>query len=366
MASLTFGGAQISRPGSYSVTDSTGMVVTNSGSFRTLAFIGVAPNLKAGTDVSKPLYFNTQTTKDAAATLGSGDLLTHMNKAWAHGADIIAVSVVTAAATTPTDAEWQTAVDRLNKSFVDGIVPISTTGAIIAKVHTHCITMSGVLNKRERRGFYGHAKGATVATVTALATSANTGRGMIATPAVYDYDATGAKVLFDSTLLAAAYAGLWASKEPQDPITYDYVNIAGVETEYEAADITTLLGAGIAPVEVTRSGYRIVQGRTCSPSLDVTEQELSVNTLKDVMSYQLRHSLEIKHVGNAGVAGIEQTIYNDAVSIIKGFRDTNKYITDYVTDSIKVIKNGTSFSVEWEGKPTLPINNFLITSHFTL
>jgi hypothetical protein len=366
MATITFAGAQITRPGSYSTVDSSSMVVSDSGSFRALAFIGVAPLLKAGTDVTKPLVFNSQTVRDAQTIIGAGDLLTHMNKAWQHGADLIYVSVVTPAAATPTDAEWQTAVDRLNKSFVDGVVPISSAASIIAKVHTHCITMSSTVNRKERRGFYGHAKGATVSTVTGLVTNANTGRAVIATPAVYDFDAAGNKVLFESTLLAAAYAGTWAGKAAQDPITYDYVTFAGLEVEYEAADITTLLTAGVAPVEVTRQGYRIVQGRTASPSADVTEQELSASTLKDTMSRTLRDTLEAKHVGNAGVPGIDQTIYNDAVSIIKGFRDVDKYITDYVADSITVVKTGTAFTVEWEGKPTLPINNFLITSHFTL
>lgn len=364
---ITFGGAQISRPGAYSVVDTKGMVVSSAGSFRSLAFIGLAGTLKAGTDVSKPLVFNSQTTKEAREILGDGELIRHMDKAWQHGADLIYVSVVTAAIpAAPTDAEWQTAVDRLNKTFVDGVVPVTSTGGIMAKVATHCTTMSGTLNRRERRGFYGHAKGLAVEAITTLATSVNTGRALLASPAVYDYDASGAKTLYDSSLLAAAYAGLWAGKDPQDPITYDYVQFAGVETEYEATDISTLLDAGVAVTEVTRKGFRIVQGRTCSASEDVSEQELSVATLKDVMSQDLREFLEEKHVGQAGVAGIETTIYNDAVSRIKEYRDREQWISDYVSDSIKVVKNGTAFSVDWEGKPTLPINNFLISSHFTL
>lgn len=363
---ISFGGAQITRPGSYSVVDSTGMVVATSGSFRTLAFVGVAPALKVGTDDTKVLYFNTQSTKDARDTLGAGDLITHMETAWKHGADLIAVSIVKPAAATPTDAEWQTAVDRLNKTFVDGVVPVNATGAIITKVHTHCITMSSTLNRRERRGFYGHPKGATTAAIQTLVAGANTGRAVIASPAVYAYDASGAKVLYDSTLLAAAMAGLWAGKNPQDPITYDYVQFAGVEVEYEAADISTLLGAGVAVVEVTRKGFRIVQGRTASASTDLTEQELSVSTLKDTMSRDLRDYLEEKHVGQAGVAGIEITIYNDAVSRIKEYKEKELWISDYVPTSIKVVKSGTGFYVDWEGKPTLPINNFFLTSHFTL
>ena len=84
------------------------------------------------------------------------------------------------------------------------------------------------------------------------------------------------------------------------------------------------------------------------------------------MSQDLRDFLEEKHVGNAGVAGIEQTIYNDAVSRIKSYKEREQWISDYVADSITVVKSGTAFYVDWEGSPTLPINNFLITSHFTI
>jgi hypothetical protein len=127
-----------------------------------------------------------------------------------------------------------------------------------------------------------------------------------------------------------------------------------------------LLDAGVAVVESTRKGFRIVQGKTASSSSDLTEQELSVNTLKDMMSQDMRDYLEEKHVGTAGVEGIELTIYNDAISRINYYKDEQKWISGYVQKSVKVVKDGTSFYVDWEGSPTLPINNFFITSHFTL
>lgn len=362
----SFGGAQITRPGSYSVVDSSAMVVSEVGSFKSLAFIGVAPSLKAGTDTSQILYFNTESTKQASDILGEGDLLRHMQIAWKHGADLLAVSIITPIGAEPTDAEWQTAIDRLNKSFVDGVIPITTSGAIIAKVHTHCTTMSSVLNRRERRGFYGHAKSLGVSGIQTLVASANTGRALFASPAPYDFDSAGNKVLYDATLMAAAMAGLWAGKNAQDPITYDYVQFPGLEVEYEATDVSTLLDAGVAVVESTRKGFRIVQGKTASSSSDLTEQELSVNTLKDMMSQDMRDYLEEKHVGTAGVEGIELTIYNDAISRINYYKDEQKWISGYVQKSVKVVKDGTSFYVDWEGSPTLPINNFFITSHFTL
>jgi hypothetical protein len=83
------------------------------------------------------------------------------------------------------------------------------------------------------------------------------------------------------------------------------------------------------------------------------------------MSRNIRDFFEDKYVGQAGVAGIETTIYNDLVSILEGFKKQG-WISAYVKESVNVTRNGTAFYLEWEGTPTLPINNFLITSHFKL
>ena len=236
----------------------------------------------------------------------------------------------------------------------------------MVKMDAHITNMSTVKNRKERRGFYGHENYATVADLVDLKMALNNERAFIASPGVYIYGESGDKELRSSVLMAAADAGLWSSKEPQDPITYDYVKFAGLEKHYNAVEIEQLLEAGIAVTEFVKGrGYRIVQGITTDTGLDLSKNELSVSTLKDVMSINLRNFLEEKYVGQAAVKGIEITIYNDVVTMIGKFEKAG-WISGYVADSIKVVQDGTTFYVDWEGKPTLPINNFLITSHFTL
>lgn len=360
--SISFGGQQIKRPGAYSVVDTSGMTPITLGAFNVLAYVGKAPNVLAPLDTSKVLYYNSP--KLAKQDLVDGTLLEAMNVAWGHGADLIAVTIVSG----ETDDDWQTAIDRLETEFVDGVVPVTTEPAIQMKVDAHITNASTVKNRMERRGFYGHPAGASVADISTLRTSLANERAVVASPAVKTFDAEGEAVTHSlgSVLLASAYAGKWASKEPQDPLTYDYVKFAGLEKQYNSTEIEELLENGIAVTEVVRGkGFRIVQAITTSTSEDLTKRELSVSTLKDVMSKNLRETLEEKHVGNAGVAGIEVTIYNDAVTIIEGFLK-NGWISDYVRESVNVEQHGTSFTVDWEGKPTLPINNFFITSSFTL
>jgi len=364
---ISFGGASIKRPGSYSTVDTSNMIPISLGAFNVLAAIGVASpssTVSPGTVV----YFNSPA--DAKAALGSNALLDHMNIAWAHGADLIGVSVVAVddevTPVVPTDVQWQAAIDLLEKEFIDGIILATDTAAIQTKVQTHITAMSTTKSRRERRAFYGHTTGLATSAVVALQTAINTEYAMLATPGVYYPDATGAQVLQSSTYLAAAYAGMWAGQNPEEPLTYKYVRFSNIEKIYSDTDIETLLESGIAPVEVVRGkGYRIVQGVTCSTSEDLTQNELSVSTLKVTMSRNLRDFFEEKYIGKAGVANIEISMYADAIAMIEGFLKLG-WISSYIKESVRITKYGTQFSLDWEGSPTLPINNFLITSHFTL
>jgi hypothetical protein len=298
----------------------------------------------------------------AKLALGNCEALDLMSICWQYGADLILFSPVDA---TATDADWQEAIDLLQTQAVDGVLVANNSASINAKLQVHCDTMSTILNRRERRAFVGHATGLALQAVLALQTF-NDELVVMATPGVYVFDANGNKVLKGSQYLASAYAGLWAGKPSKDPITYDYVKFPGIEKEYLGEEINTLLGSGVAPVEYVKSkGYRIVQGLTTSNSSDLTKNELSVSTEKMHMNVAIRDFMEDKYVGKAGVDGIEITMYNDLVTLIEGFLKAG-LISSYVKDSVSIVKNGTAFRSQWQGIPTLPINNFLLTSHFTL
>lgn len=315
----------------------------------------------SGTPVGSVSYFNDPTF--AKAKIAPCELLDLMLIEWGHGADLIGVSPVASAGQ---DADWQNAIDILTVEPIDGICLASVASAIQAKVDTHCTLMSSVKNRRERRGFYGHTTGLSVSAITALQTSLNSELAQIASPEPYVFDSTGTKVLKPSNYLASAYAGIWASQESQEPITFKYVKFPGLGKIYSGDEIEELLAGHIAPTEYVRNeGFRIVQGVTCSASADLTMQELSVSSVKVEMSQSNRSYFEKKYVGKAGVAGIEVTIYNDYITQI-GLFIKKGLITDCVWDTVKVLKSGTSFIMEAEMVPTLPINNFLFTSHLSL
>ena len=386
-----------------------------------------APN--PAMDPTKVAYFNQP--GDARSAIGDSELMDCLDVAWRHGADLIGVSAVvptgTAAAWQPshayslndyvvptvtnehmykvtaagtcgsseptwpttsggtvvssgatftevgapaalvTDANWQTAIDRLETEDVDCLVPVTTAVAIHTKVMTHVGAMSTVNARMERRALYGHATGMSISDIVTLQATYNSERALLVTPGVYVYDSSGNMVLKASHFTASALAGIWASQEPQEPLTYKYIiGFAGLEKRYKSTEITTLLAGHVAPIEyVKNKGYRIVQGLTTSSSPDISQNEWSVSVLKDVMSKNLRSHFEDKFVGKAGVRGIEVTIYNDLITELEGFIK-NGWISEYMKDSVRVVKDATSFYLDYEAKPTLPINNILITSHFTL
>lgn len=366
---LYFGGQQIKRPGAYSIVDTANMVPVQVGAFNVLCFIGAPGTV---TEPAKALptdrvsYFNQPSL--ARIAIGSCDLMDAMDTAWRHGADLIAVSPVKGTGTSGAivDADWQTAIDRLETEEVDCIIPVTTAAAIHTKVDTHVTAMSTIKSRKERRAIYGHTTGLSVDAIIALQAGYSSERAMLATPGVYMYNDAGEKVLRSSMFLASAYAGIWASQEPQEPITYKYVKFPSLEKAYTAVEIEQLLDGHIAVTESVRNkGFRIVQGVTTSSSADLTKNEWSVSVLKDVMSKNLRNHFEEKFVGKAGVKGIEITIYNDLITLLEKFIK-NGWLTGYVPESVRVIKEATSFYLEYEGSPTLPINNILITSHFTL
>ncbi|MEC0169914.1 phage tail sheath subtilisin-like domain-containing protein [Paenibacillus graminis] len=362
---ISFGGVTIKRPGAYSTVDSSGMVPVTLGSLKVLAVIGqlgTGATIAAGTIA----YFNDP--KLAASAVGQGEMLEVMNVAWRHGADLIAVSAaaVTAPATAPTDAEWQAAIDLLQPEEVSGIIPLTTQAAVWAKVDTHITLMSSTKNRKRRRAFYGHATGTSIADIKTAAAAIPGERGLLATPCPLVADSAGNKVAKPGYYMAAAIAGLWAGQESQQPVTYKLVKFDGLEKVYIGQEIETLLEAHVCPVESVKNvGFRIVQGVTLSASEDLTQSELSVSTLKDDMSANLESFFETRYVGTPAIKGIEVIIYNDLITLIQGF-EKNGWISGFIPESLKVTRNGTVFTLEWEGIPTLPINNFLITSHFTL
>lgn len=372
---ISFGGIQIKRPGSYSVVSTETNTIKNSGGFKILAVVGRVgtDTTITGDDLNKVHAFNSPSdarTKVGAisSTHNEEDTLLVMNAAWDNGADLILFSPLPHSSNV-TDANWQTAIDRLELQPVDAIIPVTTAEGIIAKIKTHVNTMSNTTNRKERRAFIGHDTTSTNSQILGIATTQNSERVVLASPAVVVKKIDNTTATKPSYILAGAYAGKWASQGYQENLTYKYINtgtITDLATKHTSTAIIDFVDGKVAVSEfVYGKGLRIVKGVTTSSDTDITKTELSIASLVDFMSKDIREYFEDNFVGIPAVAGIESSVYVQVISKIEEYLK-NGYISGYDAKKVSATRSDSIITITWEATPTIPVNNFLITSTFTL
>ncbi len=272
----------------------------------------------------------------------------------------------------PVQSDWETCVDLLRTEGIQGVIPVTEDAAVHVYTLDHAIEMSQLKIKKERRIFVGHDLGETVSDITTRAGNLNNHRALLVTPGIMRHNANGEVVTLPSVYTACAIAGMWVGAEFNYPLTFDYINALGLETKYELADIETLIQGGVLVVEsVIGKGYRIVQAVTTHISSDnPVYRELSISSLADIMSIELRDTLEELYVGKPYTNDTKESIKNTTISKLNLFVRNGWLIESEAGDppyrNINIFKEGVAISVEWEGSPSVPNNYVFITSSFTL
>lgn len=271
--------------------------------------------------------------------------------------------------------DWETAVDLAEMANVQAIVPVTDDETIHAYVKDHVLRMSNVLNRKERRMFAGHDFAETVSEILARAVNLGTHRATLVTPGMKRV-VSGAITTLPAVYTACAIAGMWAGSPDEHPLTFDYINALGLERSYSSAELVQLIRGGVTPIEdVPGKGYRVVMAQTTHlRDSNILYKELSVSTLADSMSRELRKYLEDRFVGKTDTTVVESA-RNATETKLNMFVREGWLVagTDQLTGAefppyrhINVTKIGTAISVEWEGSPIVPNNYILITAYFTL
>ncbi len=272
----------------------------------------------------------------------------------------------------PELADYQDCIDLLRTESIQGIVPVTPLDSVHAYALDHAVEMSGLKMKKERRIFVGHDIGDNIAAIKSRSEDLNNSRAVLATPGIKRFDADGNVTTLSAVFTACAIAGMWVGADFNYPLTYDYINALGLEVVYELLDIEDLIQAGVIVVEnVPGRGYRIVQAVTTHQiDNNIAYVELSVNSLADIMSIELRDILEQLYVGKPYLSDTAESIRNTTISMLNQFVKMGWLIESEAGDppyrNINVFKEGTAVFVEWEGSPSVPNNYVLITSSFTL
>jgi hypothetical protein len=102
---------------------------------------------------------------------------------------------------------------------------------------------------------------------------------------------------------------------------------------------------------------------------NVLYRELSVSTLADMMSIELREYQEMKFVGKRKETTTPVSIENATISKLNQFVERGWLVGDPIKGilpyrNLRVVEIPLGYTLDWEGSPSEPNNYILMTSHF--
>lgn len=294
------------------------------------------------------------------------------------------------------DAGWLNALEAMTKIECDILVPLplQTITVIFHNSLNHCLTMSNIVNKKERVLFVGAIQTLTPDNLSGVSLAAVENLGILegiqgntvtevlagniedlanySVPdaygntfrAVYFYpdqivvQAGGNNVLIDGFYLAAAAAGFEvADTTIQNPLTNKVLSGFTILSNklFSTATLEQLAASGVTTLQPVAGGGRVVWGITTSQSGFVEEQEISIVFIRDRVAKTLR-------AGFQGFIGMPQTpdtgaILNTRAVIILNSLVSQGLITAYANLSVaQDAADPTQWNIGVSVQPTYPVN----------
>jgi hypothetical protein len=294
------------------------------------------------------------------------------------------------------DAGWINALASLETVECDIVVPLpnQTISVIFQNALNHCITMSNVLNRKERVLFIGAINGLTPANLTGqtladvedlgilegipendptstlagniqdlanysvAAAYGDTYRCVYFYPDQIVVQAGANNVLIDGFYLAAAGAGFAnADLAIQDPFTNKVFSGFAIlaNNTYSNLVLQQLAAAGVCTLSPVSGGGNVVWGITTSQSGFPEEQEISIVFIRDRVAKVLRSGFS-GFIGTAQTPNTASQLNTEAVVLLNSLV-TQGLITTYtgltvVQDQVDPRQWDISVSIS----PTYPIN----------
>lgn len=185
----------------------------------------------------------------AARVAGAGTVPTNLAFTYLAGGTDPAVQV----------SDWTDALTTLQTYDAQWVAVLTGTAAIHAALDAHAAFMSSV-GQKERRAFVGPAAGTSLAAGKLLPAALNSDRTALIGQGHYDYDATGALVLYPPYMTAAKVAGGFAGLDPGEAMTNKTLKIRGLEyVPRNPTDTDDMIQAGMLPIESTPQGFKVVR-----------------------------------------------------------------------------------------------------------
>lgn len=294
------------------------------------------------------------------------------------------------------DPGWINAISSLELVDVDIVVPLprQTMSVIAQNTLNHCLTMSNIINKRERVMFFGGISGLTPNNVLGKSLAAvedigvlegiqgdsvtevlqgniedlanysvadafgHTYRSTYFYPDEIVVNAEGSNIAVNGMYLAAAAAGfLAADVRLENPLTNKVLSGFTIlrSRRYSQQTLRELAAGGITVLQPVTGGGRVIWGRTTSQSGFVEEQEISVVFIRDRVAKILRAAFS-GAIGRAETDITRADLSVIAVGILNSLVKQN-LITAY--DSLSIKRDDvdpTQWNIGVRVQPNYPIN----------
>ncbi len=262
--------------------------------------------------------------------------------------------------------DYEEALTLIEKKPFQFIVPISDNEVVINLTKAHVDYCNGRMGKAERQFLVGHSLDLSVSDTITTLKRLNTENGALLTPGFYDYDINGNKRVFSSVFYAAKEMGRLCSMSINSPSTHKTVSHLGWVKDYDDAEKDLLISNGAWIGETTPDGIsRNVRSITTCQEDNLLKVEFSVMRETLFIARDLRTALERNLIGKAGTKtayGTVKTIWRTKVS---QYLNDLKILIESDKDC-EIVIDGDVVKLEWEGKPTLPINFSFLTNKFSI
>jgi hypothetical protein len=277
-----------------------------------------------------------------------------------------AYSYLTGGSNGTVPASWATKLDLIAGQGAYIIVPLTKDEAIHAEV-ARFVESQTSNEASEMRAFYGGGLAETVDQTINRSVSLNSPRSTVVYPGIIRQVSDGVLETLPGYMSAAIVAGRVSGVAIGEPVTFDSLNIAGVEKVLTSSEISKLLEGGVTPIEAvrtkTRKGFRISQCiTTFQDDANPAYRENSISELIDFLNAELREYLEARYIGTKGTSVTPALIKNDVQSFLdQKIRD--QWLVEYDPNSV-VVTDGDVITVQYSAMPVFGINYILITGTF--
>ncbi|MMZ43508.1 Phage tail sheath protein [compost metagenome] len=269
---------------------------------------------------------------------------------------------LTGGATGTTPSSWASYFDLIKKQFSDILVLLTDDETIHAEALSHVGSMEN--RNQSQLLFVGGGSRETPAQAKTRAANLNSSRAVVAYPGIFFRGYEGGKAALPAYFTAAMLAGRVAGVPANEPITFDYFSILGLDTDLIAGDpeIDDLITSGVATLErVQNGGFRLVQGITTYQGNNTLYREISVRRGADDLSERIRRGLEAAFTGKNGTRATKTSVTTKVVDYLEQ-AIKNDEILSY--RNIIVTMQSTIIRVDYQVAPVEPNNYILVTSRF--